>query len=117
MKNATKHYLIAALWSSTGEDSEPLDKTYSVDDFHPDAVAKADLHVSYFIDRAGPWLKEEDQTEEQIGHDLWLTRNGHGAGFWDRDLPDGHGEILTKICKAMGGSDCYVGDNGKVYLT
>lgn len=21
----------------------------------------------------------------QIGHDLWLTRNGHGTGFWDRD--------------------------------
>lgn len=21
----------------------------------------------------------------QAGHDLWLTRNGHGTGFWDRD--------------------------------
>ena len=20
---------------------------------------------------------------ERIGHDFWLTRNGHGAGFWD----------------------------------
>lgn len=22
---------------------------------------------------------------ERIGHDFWLTRNGHGAGFWDGD--------------------------------
>ena len=21
---------------------------------------------------------------EQCGHDLWLTRQGHGVGFWDR---------------------------------
>tara|TARA_R110002012_G_scaffold295739_1_gene492457 strand:+ start:107 stop:430 length:324 start_codon:yes stop_codon:yes gene_type:complete len=21
---------------------------------------------------------------EQAGHDFWLTRNGHGSGFWDR---------------------------------
>ena len=23
---------------------------------------------------------------EQAGHDFWLSRNGHGAGFWDRYL-------------------------------
>lgn len=23
--------------------------------------------------------------EEQAGHDFWLTRCGHGAGFWDGD--------------------------------
>ena len=117
MKNATPHYLAAALWSSTDENDEPLDKTYSVDDFHADAVAKADLQVSYFIDRAGPWLKEDDQTEGQIGHDLWLTRNGHGSGFWDRGLPDGRGKILSDIAHALGSSDCYVGDDGKIYLT
>jgi|TARA_R110000744_G_scaffold366338_1_gene475354 hypothetical protein len=25
---------------------------------------------------------------ERIGHDFWLTRNGHGAGFWDGDWND-----------------------------
>ena len=24
--------------------------------------------------------------ESQAGHDFWLTRNGHGSGFWDRDF-------------------------------
>lgn len=26
-----------------------------------------------------------DDAIEQAGHDFWLSRNGHGSGFWDRD--------------------------------
>ena len=26
-----------------------------------------------------------DAAIEQAGHDFWLSRNGHGSGFWDRD--------------------------------
>lgn len=26
-----------------------------------------------------------DKAIEQAGHDFWLSRNGHGTGFWDRD--------------------------------
>tara|TARA_R110002153_G_scaffold47172_1_gene133396 strand:+ start:116 stop:460 length:345 start_codon:yes stop_codon:yes gene_type:complete len=25
-----------------------------------------------------------DAPTDQAGHDFWLTRNGHGTGFWDR---------------------------------
>ena len=35
----------------------------------------------------------------QLGHDLWLTRNGHGVGFWDR--PEIYGEANAKIFSAM----------------
>lgn len=45
-----------------------------------------------------------DSLWEQIGHDLWLTRNGQGAGFWDR--PELYGKnqaaILTAMARAMG---------------
>jgi hypothetical protein len=41
---------------------------------------------------------------EQAGHDFWLTRNGHGAGFWDR--PEIYGaeiaQELTRASKACG---------------
>jgi len=30
----------------------------------------------------------------QAGHDFWLTRNGHGTGFWDR--ADTYGEYRAK---------------------
>lgn len=35
----------------------------------------------------------------QLGIDLWLTRNGHGAGYWDR--PDLYGKQLSDILTAM----------------
>lgn len=50
----------------------------------------------------------------QLGHDLWLTRNGHGSGFWDRKLGE-VGERLTVAAKAMGECDVYEGDDGKLY--
>lgn len=41
---------------------------------------------------------------EKAGHDFWLTRSGHGAGFWDRGLGE-LGERLTKASKAYGSPD------------
>jgi hypothetical protein len=38
-----------------------------------------------------------------LGHDLWLTRNGHGAGFWDR--PEIYGDktdLFTGMARAQG---------------
>ena len=48
------------------------------------------------------------------GHDFWLTRNGHGAGFWDRGLGE-VGDRLSNACKAFGSYDLYIGDDGKIY--
>lgn len=40
---------------------------------------------------------------EQLGHDLWLTRNRHGAGFWDRPEVYGeHTDIFTALAHAQG---------------
>ena len=48
----------------------------------------------------------------QAGHDLWLTRQGHGAGFWDRgdlykDLDSGYNfaDLLTEGAEALGHTD------------
>ena len=49
------------------------------------------------------------------GHDFWLTRCGHGAGFWDGDRPEPAATVLTKASKAYGEVDLYIGDDGKVY--
>lgn len=50
------------------------------------------------------------------GHDFYLTRNGHGAGFWDGDLPDAIAHGLTAASKRAGESTPYVGDDGKIYV-
>lgn len=41
---------------------------------------------------------------ELFGHDFYLTREGHGAGFWDRGLGE-LGDYLTKITKAYGSAE------------
>lgn len=38
------------------------------------------------------------------GHDFWLTRNGHGAGYWDRDAGD-TGDRLTLAAAQCGPCD------------
>ena len=42
-----------------------------------------------------------DEEIEKAGYDFWLTRNGHGAGFWDGDWPK-YGEMFTKMAKSFG---------------
>jgi len=51
------------------------------------------------------------------GHDFALTRNGHGAGFWDREELDPMvGRNLTKASEDACGMVAYLGDDGKVYV-
>jgi hypothetical protein len=51
--------------------------------------------------------------QSKAGHDFWLTRNGHGAGFWDRGRKDG--DALTKIAKSFGAINVAVGETGDLY--
>ena len=42
---------------------------------------------------------------EQAGHDFWLTRQGHGVGFWDRKddvWPEAARDFLTARSKDFG---------------
>ena len=50
--------------------------------------------------------------EDMIGHDFWLTRNRHGAGFWDKDY-GGHEDTLTEVAHGFG--EVYVWpENGEI---
>ena len=42
-----------------------------------------------------------DRDESSAGNDFWLTRNRHGAGFWDRGI-DPVFKRLTKAAHAYG---------------
>lgn len=52
--------------------------------------------------------------ESCAGHDFWLTRNHHGAGFWDRDLGM-PGDELTRAAHQYGEVSLYCGDDGLLY--
>lgn len=103
-------YIECALWSSPGEEEEFMDAEDA--ELAEETLAAMDADVRAFIAaNAGDLL---DMPPEQTGHDLWLTRNRHGAGFWDRGL-GARGDRLTEAAHAMGEVNLYVGDDGKIY--
>ena len=53
---------------------------------------------------------------EQFGHDFWLTRNGHGAGFWDRGL-GALGSELSEAARSFGTVDVYEGGDNWLYFS
>ena len=61
----------------------------------------------------GEGISEERARE--AGRDFYLTRCGHGAGFWDGDWPE-HGDTLTQASEAFGEVEPYVGDDGFIYI-
>jgi len=105
-------YIECALWSSTDENDEPLDSKYYPSDLAPECLSQMRSDVHDFI--ASNESDLEGLTDDQIGHDFWLTRNGHGAGFWDRGLGD-QGDILTKACSQYGEVFLYVGDDEMIH--
>lgn len=110
----TTAYITCALWSSTDDDGEPLDKSHTVSDLAPEAVAKMEADCAKFQAEHGDEIKDN---LEQAGHDFWLTRNHHGAGFWDGDWPDETGEKLTQAAHTYGEQSLYIGDDGQIYIS
>lgn len=105
------HYALAALWTSTDDNGEPLDRRFTVEDIAPESRESMLADVTNFL--AACWDDGVDLSSiepEQIGHDFWLTRNGHGAGFWDRGLGT-LGDDLTTRAHAYGEFILYVGDD------
>lgn len=109
-------YLECALWSSTDSDGAPLDADHGIEDFAPEAVASAQADCDAFTTAQAADLALAGLSDDRAGHDFWLNRNGHGSGFWDEGQ-DPVFRRLSDACEPYGSSDCYVGDDGRIYLT
>lgn len=116
-----KGYIEAALWSSVDDQGEPLDARFDAGDLSLEARRQMKSDCRDFITANAKDLAEylkrygTEYGAEHAGHDFWLTRNGHGAGFWDRGL-GAVGERLSDASKAYGSQDIYAGDDGKLYV-
>ena len=107
----TAAYIECALWSSVDFETErPLDDDFDITDIHPETFTQMVEDCKYFQESH---LDVIEDNLERAGHDFWLTRNGHGAGFWDGGWPDEIGSRLTEASKAYGPMDLFV-DGGKV---
>lgn len=85
----------------------------------PEFVTKVQKLVDNFVTQADDLIpqaleKNEDYNLQRVGNDLWFTTQGHGVGFWDRDLED-VGDKLTEICEKIGKHDVCIGDDNLIY--
>ena len=107
------HYMYCALWSSLDDDGNPLDADHDNDDFTAETAVKMANDCFRFLLEVKAAGLLDAETPEQIGHDFWLTRNGHGAGFWDRGLGEA-GERLTAIAKTFPAVALFEAEGGRI---
>lgn len=103
----TKGYIACAIWSSTWPESgRPLDGDFSPQDLSQSALASIVKDCEAFQKDNADLLAQASADAARHGHDFWLTRNRHGAGFWDR----GYGRVgdkLSAAAHAYGTSDLH----------
>jgi len=119
------------LFSECDNHGVPLDANYTIESFDEESLNK--LYVEYqqfisvveekitaavgenwdciddFYDLAQPAI---NQTE----YDYILTRNHHGAGFWDGDWSSEVSQILDDAAQSQSEFTAYVDDYGRIYL-
>lgn len=92
-------------FQSYGFDESDIERE-SMENMRADCLAfivdnSADLMTVARMHRRSEW-----SAASQSGHDFWLTRNHHGAGFWDR----GYGPVgdrLSTACAPYGDTHLY----------
>jgi len=93
-----------------------MDENYTVDDLSEEARSHARTDCTSFILNNWEDLVSSGLSAEYAGHDFWLTRCRHGAGFgfWNRGLGE-VGDRLTEAAHGFGEVNLYVGDDGTIY--
>ena len=112
-------YATALFWSST--DATEDGDTINLDDYMTSTQADdhcraeaADFFSAYYADLTEA-AQRPGYSLELAGHDFALTRNHHGAGYWDRGLGE-LGARLTEAAHARGECWPYLGDDELVYI-
>lgn len=100
-------YAETLLWSETDDDLNRC----SVEDLPSDVHTEMCNDCESFFDENWQYLTMV--SPDMAGHNFALSRNGHGAGFFD--TPYEYADELHRSAKAHGTFGLYVGDDGKLH--
>lgn len=114
-KRAFRDYIACALWASCDDNGEPLDSVYSIDDINKKSLLAQYREWSEFAQDNAELIAQSGLSPMDCAHDFWLTRNRHGAGFWDRGIGN-IGKQLTDRARDCGSVDAIIGDDGSIYF-
>lgn len=120
-KDFVAGYLEAAFFTDINEDSDESIRDKAIIDIHPACMRAIESECIDFARANWETIQEAFQTLgsygwTEAGRDLWFTRNGHGVGFWDRNIGPA-GDKLSDSARAFGSRDMYAGDDGRVYFS
>lgn len=114
----TQGYIEAAFWTGNDEEGIP---DMGLHDLARNALASMVADCKAFQELARDDLDKAyshapaHYDANMAGVDFWLTRNGHGAGFWDRGLGQSGGRLSDAA--TFGTCDLYLGDDNMVHVT
>ena len=89
--------------NNDAEDEQYFDELANgYENFGADSQERIDKDCKDFLEKALKFIPED--SFGQAGHDFALTRNEHGAGFWDREDEYGQdaAEKLNNIATSFG---------------
>lgn len=104
------HYLLAMQFTEA--------ETFDLSELPPMSMEMTVLvlrECGDFVAKMSKDIWEDESKLIMAGHDFWLTRNGHGAGFWDGDWEEPYASHMDKISKLAGEAEVYIGDDGLLY--
>ncbi len=110
LETFTKACIEALYFTDTGDDEQPPKDAELSEETRLDLEADC----RSFYHRYSCYFEPGGQDDEQAGHDFWLTRNGHGAGFWDGDWNEPYAGMLTAGSRNYGEFQTYLGDDGTI---
>jgi hypothetical protein len=104
-------YLETAIWAEESDENDLQGKT--IHEIDKNSKANSAIEIYQFLQKAQQEASDELNTydEEAIGHNLWLSRNGHGAGFFDDN-----NDKLQNLARNMKPVDIYLGNDNKIYI-
>lgn len=104
----TTAYIHCALWAENDDNGEQFNSNWKMSDFSVESLLAIKQECEEFQKQNSELLDQVynlypnatclDHAKAFAGHDYWLSRNGHGTGYCDRELGD-IGEQLHDACK------------------
>jgi hypothetical protein len=112
-------YIETALSSST-DTVDGKDIWLDCGDYELSQAARLEMNLDItafwaLIRSDEPLFEHTEVVNGNVAHDFWLTRNGHGVGFWDGDYPE-CGDRLCELTKKFGECNLYISDAGEIEI-
>jgi hypothetical protein len=118
-------------WKTEPKPVRPaLKSSYTVRDMDMQTIERMQRDCKDFYHKYSEMYHSAGWADSLAAHDFWLTRNRHGAGFWDREQENLDRELylnmsyerfedikdnLTKAAHSYGEFNLYMGDDGLIY--